>query len=239
VAIANYRHLLLNQNNEPLNLQDMKAIIIGATGATGKDLLNTVLNDPDYREVAIFVRRPIGITHPKLTEVLTDFDNLKEVSGKIDGDVLFSCLGTTLKAAGSKENQWHIDYEIPLEFARIARGNGVTQMVLLSAYGASPESNVFYSKLKGELEEKMKELAFEKLIIFKPGLLLRENSDRFGEKVSASVLGIFNNLGLLKKFRPMPTKVLAKQLSEAPKTAQKRVTIVSLDEIFHSQNAGR
>jgi len=212
----------------------MKAIIIGATGATGKDLLSAVLNDSEYDEVAIFVRRPIGITHAKLTEVLTDFDNLEEVSGKIEGDVLFSCLGTTLKAAGSKENQRHIDYEIPLEFARTARRNGVRRMVLLSAYGASPDSNVFYSKLKGDLEQKIKEIAFEQLIIFKPGLLLRENSDRLGEKVSASVLGIFNKLGLLKKFRPMPTKLLAEKLSKAPKIAQKPVTIVSLDEIFHS-----
>jgi uncharacterized protein YbjT (DUF2867 family) len=171
--------------------------------------------------------------HAKLTEIVTDFDSLNDVSGQIQGDVLFSCLGTTLKAAGSKENQWHIDYEIPLEFARTARRNGVPRMVLLSAYGASPNSNVFYSKLKGELEEKMKELAFEKLIIFKPGLLLRENSDRLGEKVSASLLGVLNSLGLLKKFRPMPTKLLAEKLSEAPKIAKKPVTVVSLDEIFH------
>lgn len=212
----------------------MKAIIIGATGATGKDLLNTVLNDADYREVAIFVRRPTGITHPKLTEVLTDFDSLNDVSGQIQGDVLFSCLGTTLKAAGSKGNQWHIDYEIPLEFARTSRRNGVPRMVLLSAYGASPNSNVFYSKLKGELEEKIKELAFEKLIIFKPGLLLRENSDRLGEKLSASVLGVLNSLGLMKKFRPMPTRLLAEKISEAPKIAKKPVTVFSLDEIFHS-----
>ncbi|WP_342083615.1 NAD(P)H-binding protein [Dyadobacter sp. OTU695] len=211
----------------------MKAIIIGATGATGKDLLDTTISDPDYREVAIFVRRSTGITHSKLTEVLTDFDNLKDVSGQIHGDVLFSCLGTTLKAAGSKEKQRHIDYEIPLEFAQIARRNGVPKMVLLSAYGASPDSNVFYSRLKGELEEEIKKLAFENLIIFKPGLLLRKNSDRFGENASASMLRFFNGLGLFKKFRPMPTKILAEKLSEAPKTAKNKVTVVSLDEIFH------
>lgn len=215
----------------------MKAIIIGATGATGKDLVNTVLNDPGYSEVAVFVRRPTGITHPKLTEVVTDFDNLEEVSDLIHGDVLFSCLGTTLKAAGSKEKQRHIDYEIPLGFARIARRNGVRKMVLLSAYGASPDSNVFYSKLKGELEEEIKKLAFESLWIFKPGLLLRENSDRLGEKASASVLRFFNSIGLLTKFRPMPTKLLAKKLAEAPKITENQVSVISLDEIFHFTGA--
>ena len=116
----------------------MKALIIGATGATGKDLLGFLLNDPGYDEVVIFVRRQTGIAHPKVKEVLTDFDNLEHVSNAITGDVLFSCLGTTLKAAGSKDRQRHIDYEIPLKFAQIARQNGVAQMVLLSAYGASP-----------------------------------------------------------------------------------------------------
>jgi uncharacterized protein YbjT (DUF2867 family) len=210
----------------------MKALIIGATGATGKDLLGLLLNDPDYEEVVIFVRRHTGIAHPKLKEVLTDFDKLGEVSDAITGDILFSCLGTTLKAAGSKENQWHIDYEIPLEFAQIARRNGVAQMVLLSAYGASPQSKVFYSKIKGELEEKAKALAFEKLIIFKPGLLLRENTDRLGERISASAIQFLNSLGLIKKFRPLPTSTLAEKLAKAPKVYSSGTYVVQLDEIF-------
>ena len=80
----------------------MKALIIGATGATGKDLVDILLNDSDYKEVVIFVRRHTGINHPKLVEVLTDFDQPEKVASSINGDVLFSCLGTTLKAAGSK-----------------------------------------------------------------------------------------------------------------------------------------
>nr|WP_295926516.1 NAD(P)H-binding protein [uncultured Dyadobacter sp.] len=212
----------------------MKALIIGATGATGKDLLDFILNDSQYHTVTIFARRPTGIAHPKLTEVLTDFDKLAQVSGSIQGDVLFSCLGTTLKDAGSKEKQRHIDYDIPLEFARIARQNGVPKMVLLSAYGASPDSNVFYSRIKGELEEKIKDLKFENLVIFKPGLLLRENSDRLGERASASMLRVFNGLGLFKKFRPMPTQLLAQKLANAPKVAAKQLRVVTLDEIFHS-----
>lgn len=150
----------------------------------------------------------------------------------ITGHVLFSCLGTTLKAAGSKKNQWHIDYEIPLEFSQIARRNGVGQMVLLSAYGADPQSKVFYSKIKGELEEKAKALAFEKLIIFKPGLLLRENTDRLGERISASAIQFLNSLGLIKKFRPLPTSILAEKLAKAPKVYSSGTHEVQLDEIF-------
>jgi aspartate-semialdehyde dehydrogenase len=72
----------------------MKAMIIGATGATGKDLVNIVLNDHFYSEVVIFVRRRTHISHPKLKEVITDFDKLENVAGFITGDILFSCLGT-------------------------------------------------------------------------------------------------------------------------------------------------
>lgn len=210
----------------------MRALIIGATGATGKDLVNTLLRDPDYTGVVTFVRRTSGIHHPKLTEVLTDFDKMDPIEGQINGDVWFSCLGTTLKTAGSKEKQWHIDYEIPLEFARIAKRNGVRQMVLLSSYGASPHSKVFYSKMKGELEEKMKGLGFEKLIIFKPGLLLRKDTDRLGEKISASVIGLLNKLGIIRKFRPMPTEILAEKLAKVPKVCADGAHVVELDGIF-------
>src|SRR6478752_3336319 len=144
----------------------MKAIIIGATGATGKDLVNIILQDAFYSEVAIFVRHSSGIVHYKLQEIITDFDKPEEVAESINGDVLFSCLGTTLKAAGSKDKQWHIDYEIPLKFAEIAKRNGLPKVVLLSAYGASSTSNIFYSKMKGKLEEDMDSLAFDQYIIF-------------------------------------------------------------------------
>ena len=210
----------------------MKALIIGATGATGKNLVDVLLQDPDYIEVVIFVRRLTGLAHPKLKEIQTDFDKLEEVSGSIKGDVLFSCLGTTLKTAGSKDKQWHIDYEIPAKFADIAKRNGVSKTVLLSAYGASPTSKVFYSKIKGTLEKYIEGLAFDQFIIFRPGLLLRESTDRFGERVSAGVLKFLNSLGLIRKFRPLPTSVLAEKLARAPKALTQGKHIIELEKIF-------
>lgn len=210
----------------------MKALIIGATGATGKDLVTVALNDAVYTEVIIFVRNSTGIQHPKLKEIITDFDNLDHVSASIQGDVLFSCIGTTLKAAGSKEKQWHIDYEIPLKFAGIARANGVATMVLLSAYGASPDSSVFYSQMKGKLEQAIVGLNFSKTIIFKPGLLLRKNTDRFGERASAGVLNFLNTLGIIRKFKPMPTGTLAEKLAKAPKILSTGTHEIALDKIF-------
>lgn len=210
----------------------MKALIIGATGATGKDLLNTLLQDQAYREVIIFVRRASGMVHPKLTEIVTDFDKLEDVAELIKGDVLFSCLGTTLKAAGSKDKQLHIDYEIPLAFAAIARRNGVTKIVLLSAYGASAASRVFYSRIKGRLEDAIAGLAFDQYIIFRPGLLLRKDTDRMGERISAGVLNFLNKLGLTRKFRPLPTSILAEKMAKAPKFLTAGKHIIALDKIF-------
>lgn len=210
----------------------MKALIIGATGATGKDLVNVLLLDPGYTEVVLFVRRSSGLAHPKLFEVLTDFDKLEEVSERIRGDVWFSCMGTTLKTAGSKDKQWHIDYEIPAKFGEIAKRNGVSRMVLLSAYGASVKSKVFYSRIKGELEEKIAGLAFDLYIVFRPGLLLRKDTDRFGERLSAGVLKFLNAVGLIRKFRPMPTATLAEKLARAPKVLEGGKHVVELDKIF-------
>ena len=210
----------------------MKALIIGATGATGKDLVRVLLQDSDYREVVIFVRKPSGMNHPKLTEVITDFSNLEDVSRFITGDVWFSLLGTTLKAAGSKDKQWHIDYEIPAAFGEIAKQNGVSTAVLLSAYGAATSSNVFYSKMKGSLEDKISTLSFEKYIIFRPGLLLRKNTDRLGERISGGILQFLNAVGVLRKFRPMPTAVLAQKMSRAPRFFENGKHIIALNKIF-------
>jgi len=210
----------------------MKALIIGATGATGKDLVNVLLLDSEYTEVVTFVRRPSGITDPKLSEVITNFDQLEAVSDHINGAVLFSCLGTTLKAAGSKEKQQHIDYEIPLQFAEIAKRNGVAGMVLLSAYGATANSRVFYSRIKGMLEDEIGKLGFAKYIIFKPGLLVRKNTDRVVERISAGVLNFLNGIGLVKKFKPLPTEVLAEKLAKSPKIFANGRHVVALSEIF-------
>jgi uncharacterized protein YbjT (DUF2867 family) len=210
----------------------MEALIIGATGATGKDLVKVLLLDADYTKVVLFVRRSSGMTDPKLSEIITDFDKLEEVSEYIKGDVCFSCLGTTLKAAGSKDKQWHIDYEIPLKFAEIARINGLSSLVLLSAYGASASSRVFYSKIKGKLEEGIDALEFDQYIIFKPGMLLRSNTDRSGERFMGGVLKFFNSLGLIRKFRPLATNLLAEKLARAPKVLANGKHVIELEKIF-------
>lgn len=210
----------------------MKAIIIGATGAVGKDLINILLKDDFYTVIVLFVRRKSGIRHRKITEIITDFSNLEKNSELITGDVLFSCLGTTLKAAGSKENQRYIDYSIPLKFAEIAKRNEIPKLVLLSAYGATTSSNVFYSRIKGELEEKIAELEFESFIIFKPGFLLRKNTDRKDELITAKILHFINSFGILRKFKPLSTAILAEKLVKASQVLSVGKHTIELQNIF-------
>ena len=111
----------------------MHAIIIGATGATGKDLLDLLLKDDSFHQIDIFVRRDLDIQHEKLKIHVIDFDKPEQWKHLVKGDVLFSCLGTTLKMAGSKEAQWKIDYNYQYEFAEFARENNVNHYILVSS----------------------------------------------------------------------------------------------------------
>ena len=210
----------------------MKALVIGATGATGKDLVDQLSQDPEFEQIDIFVRRRSDFHNDKITAHIVDFDRPEEWQHLVKGDVAFACLGTTLKSAGSKDNQWKIDYDYQYNFAKVAKENQVEDFVLVSSYGANPDSKIFYSRMKGELEEAIKNLKFEKTTFFKPGMLERKNSDRNGEILGLKALKFVNKLGLFKSQQPLPTWVLAKAMINASKIKSKSFSEVSLHSIF-------
>jgi uncharacterized protein YbjT (DUF2867 family) len=210
----------------------MKALVIGATGATGKDLVNQLLQDKDFEEVNIFVRKPVDIQNEKLKAHVVNFENPEEWKDKVKGDVAFSCLGTTLKAAGSKEAQRKVDFDYQYEFAKAAKENNVDDYILVSSYGAHPKSKIFYSKMKGELEEAVKKLHFEKITIFKPGMLERKDSDRAGEVLGSRIIKFANKLGLLESQKPLPTDVLAKAMINSSKIKSNGYSSIELGNIF-------
>ncbi len=210
----------------------MKALVIGATGATGKDLVNQLLQDKDVEEVNIFVRKPVAIQNEKLKVHVVNFENPEEWKNKVKGDVAFSCLGTTLKAAGSKEAQRKVDFDFQYEFAKAAKENKVDDYILVSAYGANPKSKIFYSKMKGELEEAVKNLHFEKITIFRPGMLERKDSDRTGEVLGSRIIRFANKLGLLESQKPLPTDVLAKAMINSSKIKSNGYSSIELGNIF-------
>ncbi|MFA5210334.1 MAG: NAD(P)H-binding protein [Proteiniphilum sp.] len=196
----------------------MNALLIGATGATGSDLLQLLLKDSEVESVTIFVRRELQITHPKLEVHLIDFDRKEQWSHLVKGDILFSCLGTTLKDAGSKEAQWKVDHDYQYLFAEAARENGVGTLLLVSSMNASPKSPFFYARMKGELEEAIRKLGFPGLMIFRPPSLIRKGSDRAMERVGVKLIGFLNRMGLLKSMRPLSTERLAQAMLCAAKS---------------------
>lgn len=213
----------------------MRAVVIGATGATGSELVRQLLADNEVTEVTALVRRPGLRPHQKLTEVIVDFDHLQRSADAIRGDIAFSCLGTTLKIAGSRQAQWKVDFDYQYDFARLARQNGMDRFVLLSSMGANPKSRIFYSRMKGELESGMEQLGFEYLMIFQPGILIRPGSDRSGEKMSVSVLKFFNRLGMFNAYQPVSVGDLAAAMISMSKTPSVPVERVSLRSILNRQ----
>lgn len=212
------------------SMEPMKALVIGATGAVGKDLVQFLLEDDSFEKVTVFVRRPVGFENPKLTVHLVDFDHPGQWNHLLSGDVLFSCLGTTIKAAGSHSAQWKVDNTYQYEAAEAARRNGVRTYVLVSSVGASPKSKIFYSRMKGELEEAIKKLGFPGCFILQPPSLIRKGSDRFGEKAGVVILKVLNAIGLMRSWKPMPTEEVAASMIRLAKSGRLETeTIVSQD----------
>jgi len=210
-----------------------KALIIGATGLVGGHLVQELLIDDQFSEVVVLGRRSTNVKHVKLTEYIIDFDDVDSYKNLVKGDVLFSCLGTTMKQAGSKEVQWKIDYSFQFEIAEAARKNGVQTMVLVSSSGASSKSKVFYSRMKGKLEEAIQKLQFPETLVFQPSLLLGDREEvRRGEK-AGELIGVFLTKYIMKKYRPIKGLEVARAMKNAYLSAGlKSYQVFELDAIF-------
>ena len=216
-------------------MKKLKALVIGATGATGRELVNLLINDEDFDQVSIFVRKAPELEHEKLKIHTIDFNEIKRHKDLIKGDILFSALGTTKKEAGGKQRQYIIDYTYQYEFAKIAAENGVDQLSLVSSIGANPKSFMFYPKMKGELESDVKKLKFKKIDIFQPPILIRQPEIiRKGEKTAISIIQKLNKLGILKSQQPLMVSNLAERMVKTAKTTSKeKVNTYLPKELFN------
>ena len=189
------------------------ALVIGGTGATGKEIIRLLINSSEFSKVTVFVRRKTQINDKKINEHIINFDSINKYKKLIIGDILFSCLGTTRAEAGSKRKQYIVDYTYQYEFAKIAATNGVKNYSLVSSIGANKNSFFFYPKIKGMLEEKIKNLNFQKIQIYQPPSLIRQPElSRKGERITINVLNLINTFGLLKSLKPLKVRDLAKKM---------------------------
>jgi len=207
-----------------------KAIVIGSSGMVGAQLIQLLLQSRTYSEIISFVRRPGGVSHPKLTEHIIDFDQSEKWSNLVTGDVLFSTLGTTIAKAKTKAEQYKVDFTYQFNMAEIAARNGVTTYVLVSSAGANVKSKNFYLNMKGQLDKAVLTLPFDYVTILRPGQLEGNRTEkRRGEKAALTAMHVINKLGLFKRYKPIQADRIAKAMIHA---VQKRRTLIyTLDEV--------
>jgi uncharacterized protein YbjT (DUF2867 family) len=192
----------------------MTATIIGATGLIGGYLLEELLQDNQYDTVRILIRRPIELTHTKLEKKLVDFSDTENFRLALEGsDVVFCAIGTTQKKVkGDKEAYRKVDYDITVNAARFCKLNGCEMFVFVSSVGANSQSNNFYLKLKGEIEEAVQAVGLKSVHIMRPSLLVGDRKEfRLGEKIAQRVMPVFSFL-MPKKYRPVKARDVARQM---------------------------
>ena len=192
------------------------AVIIVATGAVGKEILKEILSCEYYERIYVLGRNSISRLpeDDKLTKIVIDFENMRFDTSILDNADIFASLGTTIKIAGSKENQRKIDVDYTVNFAKLCEGK-VRSFNVVSAIGANSKSKNFYNSLKGELEDKLKEMNLGILRIFQPSLLICKREDeRFFEELFIKISPIFQILlkGKAKKYSPIEVSLLGKEM---------------------------
>ncbi len=208
------------------------ANVIGTSGLVGQQLVSQLLDHPDFELVRIFVRRKTGMSHPKLEEHLVDFDKPEVWKELISGDVSFSTMGTTLKTAKTKENQYRVDFTYQYNFAKVSAENGVYTFILVSSMGANAGSSVFYSRMKGELEDSVSKFGFKKLLIMQPSILDGNRVERrVGEAISL-VVSRFLTRFILKEYRPTPVDMLAAKMIRLSLDQMDGIRVVEGSEIL-------
>lgn len=190
------------------------AVIVGATGVVGRVIVNEILSGEYYDRIYILGRSSITKLpdDSRLEKIIIDFENIDFDMNILEDVDVFSSLGTTIKIAGSKENQRKIDVDYTVNFAKLCEGK-VKSFNVVSAIGANSNSKNFYTSLKGELEDKLKELNLGVLRIFQPSLLISKREDkRFFEELFMKVAPIFKLVlkGKMKKYSPIEASLLGK-----------------------------
>ncbi len=211
------------------------ALVCGATGLVGHACLQFLLNSSRYSTVKALTRRPLPFEHPKLnTIILNDFDRLNNIASDLAADDVFYCLGTTIKQAGSQAAFRKIDHDYTLQIAQLALQNNSEQFLLVSSLGADAQSNIFYSRTKGELEEALKKMPFAAVHIFQPSILLGNRQEqRTGEYIGQWAAALLNPVmvGFLRKYRGIKAEAVAKAMVNIAVQGKKGIFTYLSDQI--------
>ena len=215
------------------------ALLFGASGLVGSHVLNQLISNNSYSKIKLFVRTTINISDPKIEIIQTDFKNLENHREDIKGDDCFFCIGTTKKNSPDKNEYKRVELEVPKQVAQIAKSNSVNSFVFISSGYADPKSSGDYLKFKGEVEEELKRLNFQKLGIMRPSFLLGDRKEkRIGEKIGIFVFKLLSPLflGPLKKMKPIQSATVAKAMIAITQNKVSK-TIFESDEIADLSNS--
>ena len=209
------------------------ALLFGSSGLIGGHLTKQLIENSSYSKVKLFVRSDPKINDPKIEVIKTDFNNLQNHKDEITGDDCFFCIGTTKQNAPDKDEYRRIEYNIPVEIAKIAKSNSINSFVYVSAGFADPKSSGVYLKNKGDVEQELKSLNFLKLGIMRPSFLIGDRKEkRIGEKIGIFFFKLISPffLGPLKKMKPIHSEKVAKAMIKIS-NENLRKTILESDEI--------
>lgn len=210
------------------------ALVMGASGLVGNELVKVLIQKHQYEKIHLMVRRPIQITDSVCEYHLVDFDHLEDFSEWFHVTDVYCCLGTTIKKAKSQEAFRKVDYTYPLEAGKLAAKAGVENFLLISAMGANAKSKIFYNHVKGEIEESLTKMGLNSLHIFRPSLLLGEREEfRLGERIASKASGFLNTImiGPLRSYKAISAKNVAIAMAEVAASGKKGVHIYPSHEI--------
>ena len=213
----------------------MNVLIAGASGLVGNELLQLTLTNEAINSIHLVNRRILEIQHPKLEQHIVDFSDLKNLNCSVPIDTVFCSLGTTIKNAGSKEKFKAVDYDYVVNLAKWAESNGVGKFIVVSAMGADSRSTIFYSKIKGEMQEVLSTLHIPSISILQPSLLMGNRQEfRLGEQIGISIMNILNVLfvGPFKKYKAIHAITVATAMLNLSKMKALGITISSNDKLF-------
>jgi len=215
------------------------ALVAGGTGLVGNHLVNLLVKTKAFDEIKILVRKGSSFQMNGVSVIEVDYERLMDFDRFLMADVVFCCLGTTIKKAGSKEAFRKVDFDYPLELAKISLKSGARQYNIVTAGGANSKSMFFYNKVKGDVEKSLINLEFQNLNIFRPSLLLgNRNEKRLGEDIGAVVAKVINPilLGNVRKYRAIHAETVARSMLNISTKNQNSVHIFESDII---QNLGQ
>jgi len=210
------------------------ALLLGASGLVGGECLKILLAEKSFDRVHAIVRRPLALDHPKLIQHVISFDDLESTSVVWSSDVVFCCLGTTIKKAGSQKAFRKVDHGYPLAAARGAASNNAQVFLLISALGANAGSPVFYNRVKGETERDLKELNLRHLIILRPSLILGDRKEpRAGEKIASAFMKSLAALmvGSFRRYRPIHARTIGRAMVKLSLKKGSGTTLLESDQI--------